>query len=549
MKASADGLALIDALADYTPEEVRTVCENNPRFASWLDILHKDAWANFRPRPDNPAEFDEQSSFCYSKDKVSILVGGNAAGTTEAGAFKASRFMLYDQPPPRSDTPFWVLSNTYDQCGDVLWKEKFLGHGHIPRGEIDWGRISWRDQKKNHPDVVPLKSWPGREGKNWTIHFKSYEQGRAALQAASIGGFFFSEQFPADVLIETLRGCREYMFPGGQFCEFTPIDPELSIWTEQVQTAVDEGRLRGWKFYRCNTKHNRRNLAKDWFESFFGAVAEEMLETRMTGKLATYEGAIYPNFNPRVHVRAFDLPREGGMRGIASDWGASVEHPWATVFGMEDGDGRWWIFDEYWNNSQEAIIGDKIKDVIGIAIRHHWPFKEALRGGLRFNRLMFGDGTHIPHYGDPAGTAYIRECTVAGLATQGAKNDVYSGIDCVKNLLRVRKDGLPGLIIHPRCKHLIQEMRKYRWQRGKKPAPGILNPNVAKPQPVKRDDDTVDALRYLLYSRAVVGGGGAIHRTHIPAAEKISQLLGGYGASGVTGTYNIPMGDKQRRGK
>jgi hypothetical protein len=44
-------------------------------------------------------------------------------------------------------------------------------------------------------------------------------------------------------------------------------------------------------------------------------------------------------------------------------------------------------------------------------------------------------------------------------------------------------------------------MRKYRWMRSRKPSEAnLLNPKVAKPQPLKRDDDLADALRYMIYT-------------------------------------------------
>jgi len=60
------------------------------------------------------------------------------------------------------------------------------------------------------------------------------------------------------------------------------------------------------------------------------------------------------------------------------------------------------------------------------------------------------------------------------------------------------------LRIHARCKHTIEEMRKYRWVKTRKASEyGSSNVGpVARPIPLKRDDDTVDSLRYLLISVA-----------------------------------------------
>ena len=149
-------------------------------------------------------------------------------------------------PPPRPDTPFWVISEQYYQACSVCWKEKLCDQQFLPPCNVDWDRIQWFKPNLGWPFIVPLIK--NEFGNNWMLEFKSFGQGRAAMQARSIGGFWFSEQFPWELFVETLRGCREYMFRGGQFAEFTPIDPELCV---AIEKQLDNP-PRGWKFYRLN---------------------------------------------------------------------------------------------------------------------------------------------------------------------------------------------------------------------------------------------------------------------------------------------------------
>ena len=450
--------------------------------------------------------------------------------TTEAAAFKTANFVLHKQPPPRPDTPFWIGSNTYEQVVDVCWKEKLLGNGHIPVSEVDWPRVRY------NPLKVPLLPWPtdcgGDPHKNWILEFKSFEQGRTALQAKSIGGFWFSEQFPLDRFVETIRGCRDYFFPGSMFCEFTPIDPELSLWVERIMEETPEG----WAFYRANTECNRPNLAEGWFESFFAAVPEEMRDTRMTGALATFEGVIYAGFYPALHVITGDLnPRDipvGVFHYRGVDWGASVEHPFACVWGYRDGIGDWTIYDEYWSIDQTAITFDHAREIILRSEYWGWPGRwdddVAPGGGWRAVRSAH----HCETFADPSRPGEINEFTNRGIATMPASNDVFKGIDSIRGLLQPRADGRPKLRIHKRCRHLIEEFRKYRWKRGRRPTSGtILNPQVALPVPLKRDDDTVDAARYMIYSAERGRGASPSSMSHREYAKQRSSIQLRSGAS------------------
>ena len=479
---------------------------SNPKILQLMEDFENKAYLNFVPRPDDPENFDQQASFCYNRDSVSFLIGGNAAGTTEAAAYKTALFLLRQQEPPRPDTPFWILSNTYSQVCGTCWQEKLLGHGHIPEQEIQWDRVSWVARNKGWPERVPLKPWNKHSKNNWCIEFKSYDQGRQALQARSIGGFWFSEQFPAEVFLETFRGCREYMFPGGMFCEFTPIDPVLCIWVEKIM----ENPPKGWAFYRANTQKNAKNLADGWFDQFFASVSDEMLQVRMTGALATFEGVIYPSFSPAVHViESVDIP-EGVFHFRAIDWGASAEHPFVCLWGYIDGEGVWTIYDEYWNTSQERLLTEHIDEIKERSIEWGYPTNP----------------TGNPYYGacfaDPSRPDNIAAFNRAGIWIEPAANDVFKGIECVRVHLKCNP-----ITRKPKLR-ILKEMRTYRWRRSKSATDGsVLNPVAQAPAPLKRDDDTVDALRYMLFTYETRNGGFTPMEAHYDHKKKWTKAVWG----------------------
>lgn len=445
----------------------------------------EQAFYYFDPRPDQHDRFDQQTSFVNSKAKgVAFLIGGNGAGTSECAMHKLAKFIQCDQPPPRADTPFWVISGTYQQCIKTAWVEKLYGHGHILKSEVDWDRVSWYKPNQNWPFRVPMKPWKGRPGKNWVLEFKSYEQGREQMQGESIGGFCFIEQFPYELLTEVLRGCREYNFPGSKFCEFTPIDPALSAPIEEL---AEKGLPPGWELWRANTEcaMEAGHVSEEWFYEFFGMVPEELKLTRLIGAWASYEGCIYQGFNPKIHLVGDDVINHpsGAQYRRGLDWGSGPENPLACLYGYKNGLGQWFIFDEYYSSDQNFTVMDHL-DQIGE--KFEWPPDSP---------------THGTTWADPSSPDCIRIAQREGFTVSSARNAVYEGINYVRYLLkRSQSIGQPMLFIHKdRCPNLARQMRTYRWVRGV--ANGV-NPRDAQPVPLKKDDHAVDALRYMLFSEA-----------------------------------------------
>lgn len=412
--------------------------------------------------------------------------------TTECGVAKACDFMLQQQPPPREDTPFWVIAESYEQVCNAIWKEKMYGHGHIPVNEIDWERIRWNKPKQNWPYEVPLKPWRDRPGKNWCIKFKSYGQGREQMQAESIGGFLFSEQFPWGILEEVLRGCREYNFRGAKLCEFTPVDPLRSI---ELEEKIEDDKLPpGWQIFRANTEcaMEAGHVAKEWFDEFFGLISEDMRAVRMIGAFASFEGTIYPQFNPAIHFLPEDWePEVGYFHRRSIDWGFGPDNAFCCLWGCRDSVGRWYIYDEYYSTDVSRTVHDHLK---AIADRWPWPYPNNWYGCTYADPSNL-DGIRIANRFSEYHKGYTN------FDMQGASNSVLEGIEHVKWLLQHEKAmGSPRLrILKSACPNLSRQMRTYRWERSSETG---VNPRDAKPQPLKKNDHAVDALRYLVYSEA-----------------------------------------------
>lgn len=449
--------------------------------------------------------------------------------TTTAGMMKLVNFLL-SQKPPRRDTPFWIIGESYEQICEVTWKEKLWGMHFLPHDEVDYARIRWRDRNLGHPYFVPLRPWEDDPTRNWCIEFKSYGQGREQFQGRSIGGFCFVEQFPWSLLKETLARCREYNFPGSMMAEFTPVDPILSL---QLQEMMEAGTLpKGWGVYRANTEcaMEAGHVDPVWFESFFGSMDEAERAVRLTGAWASFEGQVFPTFNPLVHNVTLEevYSHEGDFpinvqHRRAIDWGFSQEHAFVCVWGYWHPDTHSWvIYDEYHSVDQRLTVIDHLGR---ISDRHDW--KE--------------DGYHGATYADPSRPDCIRIASkledyeyldpitgkmkkAKSIPIQSASNAVYEGNDHVRCQLRNHvQTGKPMLrICKETCPNLWRQMQTYRYERSNESG---LNPRAARQSVLKRDDDAVDALRYLVFSDARHQGITIEQIAHKPsAAGRMVQL-------------------------
>lgn len=492
-----------------------------------VSVLSSDYLA-FRPRDDAPEDFDEQYSFVHDRVAgVAGLLKGNASGGTEAASHKIARFLLGHQAPPRRDTPFWILGPDIVATIQILWKDKLIGHGHLPRSEVDWNRIGWENQAQDLPRTVPLRPWPRERGgdpnKNWMIQFKSFQQDVLSAAGDSIGGFCFTEPFPYATLLECVRGCREYNFPGSKFFEFTPTaeTAHRTLWLEEM---IQKARVpKSWKLYRCNTERNIPNLAEGWAEEFVETIAPEHRGMRLRGEFGTFEGQIYTSWNPTVH--AIDVPDPAELNDCfhfrAIDWGGSAAHAFVVLWCYQAVDGRYYVYDEFHDTTTRSWE-DRFRE---IHARDGW---DMVRVGKLYKLLPLpGRKPRWQYRNAPSfGPSYVphdapdmaREANRYQLPTTRGRAGPYTyhaGIECVQEQLaftsETRASGIsPRLFVdRERCPNLCRQMRGLIWDPNSRPA-GFAQGMLKTPPmyQMKVDDDCADALRLGIFSQHRRGASG-----------------------------------------
>lgn len=357
----------------------------------------------------------------------------------------------------------WIVSKSYEMVGNVAWGEKLKRY--ITPDTIRW--ISYVNKARDWPGAIGLKT-------GWVLEFKSWEQGRDAFQARSIGGAWFDEQFPADVFFETFARTSDFNAP--IWITLTPIDPDPFLQERYDNPPAD------WAWFSLDLEDNRKSrggyLDDSWVDAFIAQTPEEFKDVRIHGKFAGFQGAVFKSWRREVHVCppfAGNVPPADGLVIRSIDFG--FNNPFVCLWMYRDRDGVWTVYDEHYQ--PQKLLRDHA------AVIHAQPTPRHLIART---------------WADPEDAQSRNELAALGIQTSSAKKAVMLGIEQVCKLLMVQGNGKPRLRVTENCKHTLREMATYRWETNNS------DRRSAADAPAKVNDHTVDALRYGVYSEAVDGG-------------------------------------------
>lgn len=205
---------------------------------------------------------------------------------------------------------------------------------------------------------------------------------------------------------------------------------------------------------------------------YSGAFAQQEIE----GLWTAFEGLVYPEFNPDVHVVTIRPDRVFKEMRYLHDFG--FHNPMVILACGVDSDERMWIVDEFY---KEGCLTEEM-----IEERKEMETK-------------WGKGQGIA---DPADPEAIVKLNRAGCATRSPRHvkghvraakekegDVAFGIRCLSSRLRVQRDNRPRFFVAKHCVNTISEFRQYVYEETKEGKPN-------KERPLKVNDHAMDAARY-----------------------------------------------------
>jgi len=224
------------------------------------------------------------------------------------------------------------------------------------------------------------------------------------------------------------------------------------------------------EFQVVDAKTNENTYLPESYLSTLDKVYHGIYKERfLSGKWVAFEGLVYNEFNPSVHVvDGFDFgDRQAYDFYRAIDWGYT--NPFVCLWIAVDRDNNFYVFDEIY--IKNYLLPDLVRLV---KERHVIPY--------------------ITTYADPSEPQNINYFASQGLPVEPAYNRVMPGIQLVKEHFAINTEtDEPKIYIGRNCKNLIRELQLYRWHESKEG-------KHEKEEPVKLDDHACDALRYFIAS-------------------------------------------------
>ncbi|HSQ88170.1 PBSX family phage terminase large subunit [Romboutsia sp.] len=206
------------------------------------------------------------------------------------------------------------------------------------------------------------------------------------------------------------------------------------------------------------TLYDNTFLNREYVESIEASTPSGMFFDRdILGVWVASEGVVYKDFNKDTHyIKTIDdIKFKKYFAGV--DWG--YEHHGSIVVCGEDYEGNYYLIKEIARQHKEIDFWvDEAKKI----------------------KSMHGD---ITFYCDSARPEHVQRFRREGIQARNADKSVLSGIEVVSKLLKSNK----LFVVENEVDLFKTEIYNYVWHSG-------------KDEPVKTNDDVLDALRYALYS-------------------------------------------------
>lgn len=454
-----------------------------------------------------------QLAFHECRSRVRLLRGSNRSGKTLAATVEIARAVCGIDPLnryPKENGRWYCIGKDNRHIRETMWpklgkagafkmiRDEVTGNwrSYRPWSLADAARkndarlapplipprfiveSSWENKKEGIPSVVRLTT-------GWELVFYS-SLGKPAT-GSDIDGWWFDEEIVDEEWYPEMIA-RILDRHGVGIWSATPQAGTDQLFELHEQADEERGLPEpNVSEFICLISDNVHMTEED--KKFFAAtISEEEASVRLGGEFAISAFKVYPEFSMYVHgweaPDNWTMPHEWARYAVVDPGYQICAVLFAAVPSPGNGD-YLYIFDELYLRNCDAATFAK-----------HMELKTRGYGYQAFlidpkNYLSTEVGT-----GKTVGQQYTEQLQKHGVKSvetgssfRMANNDISAGLLAVHGLLAMRADGAPKLrIVEGRTPNLISEFKRYHNKRVR---------NQVQDVPTKKNDHTMDALRYL----------------------------------------------------
>lgn len=465
--------------------------------------------ASVRPNINGYTPHPKQEEFHASQAAIRALFGGNRSGKTTCGGaesvFRATGNHPFQHVPAPPTYGRVVAVDFKDGVQKIVLPE--IARWIPPSALIN---SSWEDSYDSNFHTLTLAN-------ESTIEFMSYEQDTPKFAGTSRHWTWFDEEPPRDIYTECTM--RLIDTRGKSWMTMTPLNGMTWVYDQIFLAAKIDPRIDVWEVDITDNPH----LNQVEIELVLGGLTPEERDARAHGKFVQIGGLIYKVLSPRNVLDPF-IPPKHWLHFAGMDHG--LANPTVWLWGAVDKNGSVVIYDEYYKTGQ-------------VVSYHAAKVHEINNNHERLPDYYVGDPS-IRNTDPITGTSVQIEYVNHGIPIILGNNDVEIGINNVITRLLgagTPPDHIPYLYITKNCINTLREMSRYRW--AKWTSRRANEERNKKEEPVKKDDHTCDALRYMIASRPLQDTGTSIPEKSLPFGA--NEPVDAY--SRTVDISNQPVGD------
>lgn len=429
---------------------------------------------------------DPQQKFAQSPAIERWFIAANRAGKTFLGALEMAWYMQGSHPfrkIPEPPNEGWAGFPDFKNHGRPIT---------VPLLKWAFGKIGV--EYKRAADKFEVQALNGKVS---TCYLKSYDSGADKWQGAAPDIIWFDE-VPEDQAIYDEAMMRIGDSDLNIIGTMTPLYKAAWLYSEVYERWKDEGEDPLDKAFISSSIYENVHLSARALKK-----AEKQVEAdpdtakiRLHGEWAHISGRIYGELSPFIHrIADFEIP--GVHRQPNTDEG---EEPWtlyrAIDVGIRNNSVVLWIAvspDGLCYVYRELCESDKsIPTMCDIALAMETPIEKAT--GFEYSVIDPSSAQR-----DPAtGTARVDTYANNGIICIKGNNDWQLGVSKMKDAFHYKVDDDGNMVSPPKyrffqsCRTTWDEHRKYAYAQHSRTS--VTDPREAAN---KRDDHTVDSLRYL----------------------------------------------------